>query len=220
LRWLGFLFLTTEKTVGKIIRLGDAIRRVIPKIDWRSFGERNPDARRADKLLRDSGFGVELGARGVRSLYRADLVRVSDGKVMDYRTGANMVPREGCQNLLAIAFNAQAQPTWCVGYIKQQSFQSTGAITSAGTSLTVGTSVTTVTGQQVTVFGAGASGANLVTTITAGASSTTQTVANAAGTTVSGAVTVFGPTFATTDTRATHTNWTPVVATTDVTATT
>jgi hypothetical protein len=197
-------------------KLNKLIRRVIPNINWRSFGFRGaPSEKQGDKLLRDPGFNAMLEIARPSTLYYVRKIRNSDGKVVDWRTAHNMVPREGCKNLLAIGFAGQAAPaTWYVSVIKQQ-FTALGGITNGATALTLTAtpSQASITGEQVTVFGAGASGANLVTTITTGSATTSQTVANAAGATVSNATVVFGPTFATTDTILTHTNWTEIAGT-------
>jgi hypothetical protein len=204
--------------MSDIIRPALRAIRQINRVDWKSFGfRRDPSRRELDEALRDGGFGASVGMRAPRFKYSLELVEVSTGRVVARRDASNLVTRAGCADLLTAYFKAGTQTTaWYIGVIKQQSSQSTGAMTSGQTALTVGTSVTTLTGQQVTVFGAGTSGANLVTTISAGAASATQTLSAAAGTTVSGAIVVFGPTFATTDTQGSHANWTEI-ATTDVT---
>src|SRR5690348_9390487 len=194
--------------MGKIIRPG--LLRAIPNIDWRSFGFRGrPSDKHFDKLVRDGGFGIALAGARPSTLYRAELVRVSDGKVVDLRTGHNVVPREGAKNLMALAFNAQAQPSWFVGIIKQQA-TTTATTTASSGSITLGTSQTTQTGQQITIFGAGTSGANYIGTISAGATGTAQTVTPVTPTAVTAQTCILGPTFATTDTIASHANWTEI----------
>jgi hypothetical protein len=104
---------------------------------------------------------------------------------------------------------------WYHHLIIEQSHLSNCTTTTGGssTTLTCGTSVTTQTGQNITCFGCGASGANLVTTIVTGASSTSQTMAAGASTAISGtAVVSFGPTFAAGDTMASHANWTEMTS--------
>ena len=143
--------------------------------------------------------------------YHHLVVKDEKGGVVFEEVMPNLVTTAGKAYLLNTGLAAGAAiSTWFLGLIVAQSTQNTGAITSSTTALTVGSSVTTQTGQFVTIYGAGASGANLATTITTGATSTSQTVANAAGTTVSNAITVFGPTFAAADTMASHANWTEI----------
>ncbi len=65
----------------------------------------------------------------------------------------------------------------------------TGSITSGLTTLTIAATLDFVNGQGILVDGAGAAGADLVTTIVSGAGTTTLIVADAAGTTRSGVLT-------------------------------
>ena len=96
-------------------------------------------------------------------------------------------------------------PVWYVGLIKQVA--SDGAITSGAATFTSasGTFVSGDIGRNIIVQGAGASGADLYTTISAVGSTTSITLAANAGTTVSGARYAFECRLA--DTMSSHTSF-------------
>lgn len=101
--------------------------------------------------------------------------------------------------------NSVTSTTWFVGLMK--AVASDGAITTGTATFTsaTGTFVAGDIGRQIIVQGAGAAGADLFTTISAVGSTTSITLANNAGTTVSGARYAFECRLA--DTMASHTSF-------------
>lgn len=123
----------------------------------------------------------------------------------------NTTTNAGANYLVGAGFLGSPAPisSWFVGLIKDNRTVNDGAITSGAAILTSAT-VTFVSGdagRQITVYGAGAAGANLVTTILTFTNSTTVTLADNAGTTVTGAITSLGPKFAVGDTMGSHAGW-------------
>ena len=111
--------------------------------------------------------------------------------------------------------NAAAQITsWYAGMIIENRHVSDGAITNGQATLTSSSAsfIAGDAGRQVTVFGAGAASANLVTTIWSIANGATAVLAASASTTVSGALVSIGPLLAATDTMSSHPGWTEVAA--------
>lgn len=146
--------------------------------------------------------------------YGRHTVKVKDsfGSIIRDDKIDNLVVTAGLNYLLEVGLtNGTAQiTTWYIGMIIEQSHQNTASMTSGSPTLTVGTSVTVSTGQYVTVYGAGASGANLNTTVATGTTGTSITLSANAGTSVTNAIVTFGPTFAAADTMSSHTGWTEV----------
>ena len=116
------------------------------------------------------------------------------------------VATSGLNQLLdATLKSGVTSPTWYVGLIKQVA--SDGAITSGAATFTSasGTFVSGDIGRYIIVQGAGSSGADLYTTISAVGSTTSITLAANAGTTVSGARYAFECRLA--DTPSSHTSF-------------
>ncbi len=133
------------------------------------------------------------------------------------READNMIPTIGAKQLLINSFLAAGETaitSWFLTLIAAQAGQidTTASITSGAAVLTLGTAFGTalVVGQVVTVIGAGASGGNLVTTVSVVTSTTSYTLAANAGTTVSAATVIAGPVLAVGDTSASHAGWTEV----------
>src|SRR6185437_8686361 len=157
------------------------------------------------------GAGIMHGDGLMTHGYHHLVVKNEKGIVVFDEVMTNIVTTAGKDQMLNTELAGGAQVTsWFLGLIVAQSSQNTGSMNGTNATLTVGTTVTTQTGQFVTVYGAGTSGANLASTISAGASSTTQTLTNNSATAVSNAITVFGPTFSAADTMASHANWTEI----------
>lgn len=157
-------------------------------------------------------------ARGIR-LYGSHRLTVRDEHRRTVRDECfhNLVTTAGKNYLLQCGLaNATAPITnWFAGMIGENRHVSDGAITS-GQAILTSASVAFVAGdagRQITVFGAGASGANLVTTILSVSNATTAVLAANAGTTVSAALVSVGPLLAVTDAMTAHPGWTEVTAT-------
>jgi len=159
-----------------------------------------------------------------RAVFACDYIDKNTGDLIWHADAYNLVTRLGIggtgvasgRSLLDATFSSgSTSPAWFIGIIKQQN-TNTGSMSSGTTSITGLTSLTTITGQQVTVFNALTGPLNLVTTISAGATGTTQTTVGSATLTATSQPVIFGPTFATTDTGSSHSNWTGI-ASTDVT---
>lgn len=156
-------------------------------------------------MLRKSRFAPKIGFR-----YKV-LAHDPAGQLLWSRDAENLITTAGAEQLLKNTFptSETAITSWFVGVIAATAGQqTTGAMTSGSTTLTLGVAfgTTPAVGQVVTVFGAGASGGNLVTTFASGAG-TSWVLAAAAGTTVSAAACVCGPVLADADTSALHAGW-------------
>jgi len=128
----------------------------------------------------------------------------------------NRVPTAGLNKYLdATLKTGLAAPLWYVGLIGAN--VSDAAINSAATALTSASNPFTAAdvGADVVVKGAGAAGADLVTTIAAYVSAGAVTLAAAAGTTVTGASCSWGARPA--DTMASHASWTEITPYSDAT---
>lgn len=148
---------------------------------------------------------IRRGGVGMRTDYHFEHYR--DGKLLDSWDMHNLVVTAGCNKLLDACFKTGlASPLWYVGLIKQQITDA--AITSGAATLTSASNpfVSGDVGSDVIVRGAGAAGADLLTTISAFGSSGSVTVAANAGTTVSGAKAAWEPKAA--DTAGSHADFT------------
>lgn len=138
------------------------------------------------------------------------------GRLIREESFRNLVTTAGKNYLLQCGLaNAAAQiTTWYAGMIAENRHVSDGAITSGQATLTSATASFTSgdAGRQITVFGAGAAGANLATTIQSFTNATTVVLAANAGTTVSAALVSVGPLLTATDTMSSHAGWTEVPA--------
>jgi hypothetical protein len=144
------------------------------------------------------------------------LVRDEHGRVLRRVSFDNLVTTAGKNYLLqaGLTNGVAAITSWYLGMIAENRHVSDGAITSGAATLTSATAAFTAgdVGRQVTIYGAGASGAALVTTISAYTNGTTVTVAMNAGMTTSGAIISIGPLLTAADTMAGHAGWTEVPA--------
>ena len=132
------------------------------------------------------------------------------GLIVARRDASNLVTISGLTDLINTYFaNGSSQAAWYIGLIKQQA-ATTGSIGIGSHTLALAAPATVLAGQQITVFGAGASG-NLVTTAAANSVSATVSLTDAASTAVSGATTILGPPLFTTDTMTAHL-WTEVAS--------
>lgn len=113
-----------------------------------------------------------------------------------------------------LANAAAAITTWYAGMIAENRDVSDGAIMARQATLTSSTAsfVAGDAGRQITVFGAGTAGANLVTTIPSLTNGTTVVLATNAGTTVTGLLVLVGPLLAATGTMSSHSGWRKVAA--------
>lgn len=125
----------------------------------------------------------------------------------------NMTTNAGVNYLVGAGFlgSPAAISAWYIGLIKDNRTVNDGAMSSSS-SQTVLTSATATflvgdVGRQITVYGAGAAGANLVTTIASRTNATTVVLSDPCLTTVSGAITSLGPLFAVGDTMGSHAGW-------------
>lgn len=134
-----------------------------------------------------------------------------DGTLLWVREITNRVVTVGLNKLIDATFKTGlASPAWYVGLVGASI--SDGALTSGAAALTSASNqwVAADAGRAIIVRGAGASGADLVTTISAYTSAGAVTLAANAGTTVSGAECTWDARAA--DTMASHAPWTEVQA--------
>lgn len=120
----------------------------------------------------------------------------------------NLVVTEGLNELLARSFNAvAADVNWFVGLIGAGTGTvaiTSGAASVTGTTTTFDAGLATAPIADIVIVGAGAAGADLVTTVASRSSNTALTTTANAGTTVSGAAYATEPIAA--DTLASHIN--------------
>lgn len=150
--------------------------------------------------------GVDFGPHG----QHFTVIKDNTGHIIAAIPWNQLVTTAGKNYLLTTGLDSgSATTSWFVGMLAEAS-DTTGSCTSSSSTLTLGVSKTTTTGQPITVFGAGTSGANLVTTISSGATSTTQTLSSNCLTTVTSQVVSLGPTLAAADTMASHAGWSAI----------
>lgn len=157
----------------------------------------------------DSALARTRGGVGMQTNYHFEHYR--DGKLLDEWDMHNLVVTAGCNKLLDATFKTGlTTPAWYVGLISQHITDA--AITSGAAVLTSASNpfVSTDVGSDVIVRGAGASGADLITTISAFTNSGSVTLAANAGTTVSGGRAAWEPKAA--DTAGSHADFTESTA--------
>jgi hypothetical protein len=129
------------------------------------------------------------------------VIRDASGRIVAVIDQPNMFTAAGKNYILgAGGAGATVLTPLYLGAIGEASHQAVSSCSSS--TLTVPSSVTTTTGQYVTIFGA----TTVATTISAGAASTTQTIAGSCPS--SATVVSFGPVLSSSDTGASHAGWT------------
>lgn len=154
----------------------------------------------------DTSLARMRGGVGMQTTYHFECFG-PDGKLKWEGDMHNLVVTAGCNKLLDATFKTGlASPAWYVGLIKQQITDA--AITSGAAALTSASNpwVSGDAGSDIIVRGAGASGADLLTTILSYSSAGAVTLAANAGTTVTGAMAAWEPKAA--DTAGSHADFT------------
>jgi hypothetical protein len=171
------------------------------KVKWRDIVSQPLGARRANR------YPNSLRLAGFMLIVSLTLVSVWFVPAIGWSVPIlGRVATSGLNQLLdATLKTGSTSPVWYVGLAKQVA--SDGAITSGAATFTSasGTFVSGDIGRNIIVQGAGASGADLYTTISAVGSTTSITLAANAGTTVSGARYAFECRLA--DTMSSHTSF-------------
>lgn len=163
---------------------------------------------------REAEAAVRAGARipGRPSGLHFLTIRDARGRVASRVHAKNLVTTQGANYAIGAAMTGLAQLTaWYIGMVPANRTVTDGAMSSSvnptqlssATAAFVGGDV----GRAVTVFGAGAAGAPLVTTIASIMSGTIAVLNLPALTTVSGAIASLGPIFVIGDTAASHAGW-------------
>lgn len=164
----------------------------------------------SQELVVGSGVGnpiakslLGLGGKGYL------LVHNSFGTLVWTSPFVNLITNVGLNYILN---NALSTATVYLGAIASNG-TNTASVSSSSTAVTLGTAASWSANQHLTIVGAGTSGANLADQASgSGSTSTSLTLSSAAGTTVSSATLIWGPTFAAGDTSSSHSGWTEVAS--------
>lgn len=167
-------------------------------------------------LSSNSGMGLTGGLNtagapylGARLLHHYHLECVRNGKVVWVEDCSNRVTTVGLNLYLTNTLNGGTGVAQYVGLVGATATDGTISSSSANFSSASGAFTSADVGQPITVKGAGASGADLNTTISTYTSATAVVLANTAGTSVTTAGYLVGCRLA--DTMASHAPWTEVV---------
>jgi hypothetical protein len=164
------------------------------------------------RSMRDARYMADAASRGGLTGFHRTVVRDARGRIVAIDFSHNLITTAGKNSLIGVGVHNDTQiPTWYQGlHVANRTV--TDAVTNGTTTLTSATAsfVSGDAGRLLTVFGAGAAGGSLVTTIASYTNGTTVVMANAATDTASGHTASLGGILLAADTAASHTGWSEI----------
>ncbi|HEY4963708.1 MAG TPA: hypothetical protein VIH90_03375 [Candidatus Saccharimonadales bacterium] len=159
--------------------------------------------------MSDAVYMADAACSGGLTGVHQTVSRNARGRIMDIDESHNLLTTAGKNSLIGVGVHNDTQiPTWYQG-LHVENRHITDAVTNGSTTLTSATAsfVSEDAGRLLTVYGAGAAGGSLVTTIASYSSGTTVIMSNAATDTASGHTATLGGILVVADTAASHAGW-------------